>query len=339
MRVLGIETACDDTGVGIVEDGHAVIANVVASQVSTHAQFGGVVPELAARRHVETVLGVIDMALGEASMTLADVDAVAVNCKHGLLRSVSVGVAAAKAIAYAQGVPLLGVHHVEAHLYSALIDRREVQFPMVCLAVAGGHNLLIEMSAHGTYTILGRTLDDAAGEAFDKVARLLGLPFPGGAALSTLATKGDPNSIQFPRPMIESNDLNFSFSGLKTAVAVELQHNGAMPDHQPADVAASFQEAVVEVLVSKTLRAARERDARAISVVGGVAANARLREAVDQGAAALGVECIFPRPEFCTDNGAMVAALGWYRHQAGDRAGLDLDARARTHFAPIAGER
>lgn len=337
MLVLGVETACDDTGVGLVVDGHDVLANVVASQVSTHAEYGGVVPELAARRHVETVLGVLDLALADASVTLDDVDAVAVNCKHGLLRSVSVGVAASKALAYARGLPLLGVHHIEAHVYSALIERPDVDFPVVCLAVAGGHNLLINMLDHGRYEIIGRTLDDAAGEAFDKVARLLGLPFPGGPALSRLASEGDPNAVSFPRPLMNSGDLNFSFSGLKTAVAVALQRDDLLASVPAPDVAASFQEAVVDVLVAKTMRAAEQRGARTITVVGGVAANARLRDALTAAASRAGIECIFPARQFCTDNGAMVAALGWYRYRAGDRAGLDLDARARTHFAPITG--
>jgi len=338
VRILGIETACDDTGIAVVEDGHRVLANVVASQVGTHSRYGGVVPELAARRHVENVLYVLDLALEEASADLGSLDAVAVNCKHGLLRSVAVGVAAAKSLAYALEVPLIGVHHVEAHLYSALIEQPDLEFPLISLAVAGGHNLLIEMADHGRYEIIGRTLDDAAGEAFDKVARRLGLPFPGGPVLSRLAAEGDPHAIPFPRPLLDSHDLNFSFSGLKTAVSVLIDSYPSLDSVPVADVAASFQEAVVDVLVAKTLRGAQERRARTVTVVGGVAANARLREVFNERGHALGIECLFPKREYCTDNGAMVASLGWYRYRAGDTAGLDLDARARTHFAPIAGE-
>jgi len=281
---------------------------------------------------------VLDLALEDASADLTSLDAVAVNCKHGLLRSVAVGVAAAKSLSYAIDIPLIGVHHVEAHLYSALIDQPDLEFPLVSLAVAGGHNLLVEMTDHGRYQIIGRTLDDAAGEAFDKVARRLGLPFPGGPVLSQLASKGEPDAIPLPRPMLDSQDLNFSFSGLKTAVSVLIDGYPDLDSVPVADVAASFQEAVVDVLVAKTLRGAHERRARTITVVGGVAANARLREVLSERSQALGIECVFPKREYCTDNGAMVASLGWYRYRAGDTAGLALDARARTHFAPIAGE-
>ena len=335
MLVLGIDTACDDSGAAVVRDGHVVLSNVVSGQVKTHARFGGVVPELAARRHVEVILPTVEVALERADVNLDAIDAVAVNAKHGLLRSVSVGVAAAKSLAYARGLPFVGVHHVEAHIYSALIEETDPDFPLICLAVAGGHNLLIEMTGHGSYEIIGRTLDDAAGEAFDKVARLLDLPFPGGPHLAALAAEGDRHAYNFPRPLLHERNLDFSFSGLKTAVANTVHSEVTAGTLDAAGVAASFQEAAVDVLVEKTLRAAKSRKARMITVVGGVAANERLRERMESALDELGVRYAFAPRQYCTDNGAMIASLGWYRLSAGDRDGLEIDARARTPFSEL----
>ncbi len=335
MLVLGVDTACDDTGAAVVLDGHDVLSNVVSDQVRTHARFGGVVPELAARRHVEVILPTIDVALEWAGVGLEAIDAVAVNARHGLLRSVSVGVATAKSLAYARQLPFVGVHHVEAHIYSALIEEPEATFPLICLAVAGGHNLLIEMTGHGNYEIIGRTLDDAAGEAFDKVARLLDLPFPGGPQLAALAAEGGREAYEFPRPLLQDRSLDFSFSGLKTAVANTVQSETAAGTLDASGVAASFQEAAVDVLVGKTLRAAKSRDVRMVTVVGGVAANERLRGRMQSALDEAGIRYAFAPRQYCTDNGAMIASLGWYRLLAGERDALDLDARARTPFSDL----
>ena len=337
LKVLGIETACDDTAAAVVENGHKVLSNVVWNQERVHAEFGGVVPELAARRHVDVITRVIDDALKRADVPYEALDAVAVNSRHGLLRSVVVGVAAAKAISYARGLPLIGVHHIEGHIYSALIENADIKFPHLCLAVAGGHNLLIEVAAHGKYRLVGRTLDDAAGEAYDKVARFLGLGFPGGPLIDRLAKEGNPKAVAFPRPMIERNDYDFSFSGLKTGVlnhVLSLKRSGTASNVN--DIVASFQEAVVDVLVSKTVHAARNMNIQTITVVGGVSANSRLRQKLTAEGELRNIRVIFPRLEFCTDNGAMIATAGFYRFRDGDLSGVDLDAAAS---APLGSER
>jgi N6-L-threonylcarbamoyladenine synthase len=327
MLVLGIDTACDDTSVAVVEDGHRVRSNVIWNQQQVHARFGGVVPELAARRHVEVISAVVRESLAVAGVTLDEVDLIGVNCKAGLLRSVIVGVAAAKALAFAAQKPLVGVHHIEGHIYSNLVHNPELEFPHLCLTVSGGHNLLVYVADHGVYEIMGRTLDDAAGEAFDKVAKLLGLGFPGGHLIDRIAREGNPAAFDFPRPMLDQPNYNFSFSGLKTAVVHAVREVQARGEELPvADLAASFQAAVVETLVVKTLRAARERGVATVALAGGVSANSLLRRLMGEQAQQQGLRLVYPELALCTDNGAMIACLAYYKHRQGLRSGLDLNA-------------
>jgi N6-L-threonylcarbamoyladenine synthase len=291
---------------------------------------------LAARRHTEVITLVIQEALDVAKVSFEQINAVGVNCKHGLLRSIVVGVAAAKAIAYACKIPLIGIHHIEGHIYSNILKHPDIDFPHVCLTVSGGHNLLIHVINHGKYELLGRTLDDAAGEAFDKISKYLGLGFPGGAIIDTLSKQGDPCAFDFPRPMIDSPNYDFSFSGLKTAVinkVNELRDRGIKYDYP--DIAASFQQAVVDVLVAKTIRAAMDKNISTITVAGGVSANSLLRKAFTELAPKYGLKVLFPDLALCTDNGAMVAALAYYKYQEGVRSGLDLDAEANAPLGAL----
>jgi N6-L-threonylcarbamoyladenine synthase len=310
VRILGIETSCDETAAAIVDDGRNVRSSVVSSQSDLHARYGGVVPEVASRAHVELINDVISQSLVEAGATLGDVDAVAAVHGPGLAGALLVGVSAAKAIALATGRPYVGVNHHEAHVYAGLLEEPALEPPFVTLVVSGGHTLLIEMEAHGRYRVLGQTVDDAAGEAFDKVARFLGLGYPGGPAIDRLALEGDPTAIAFPRPMLDDGN-DFSFSGLKTAVArwVEARERNGEPV-PVADVAASFQEAVCDVLTRKAVDAAAAEGIEDILIGGGVAANSRLRVLAEERASARGIRVRVPRPGLCTDNGAMVAALG-----------------------------
>jgi N6-L-threonylcarbamoyladenine synthase len=320
-RLLGIETSCDETAAAVVDDGRIVRSSVVASQADLHARYGGVVPELASRAHVELIGDVIEQALVEAGTTRRDLDAVAVVHGPGLAGALVVGVSAAKAIALATGIPYVGVHHHEAHLYAALLGDPDLEPPFVTLVASGGHTLLVAMHGHGEYRVLGQTVDDAAGEAFDKVARLLGLGYPGGPAIDRVARAGDPTAIAFPRPML-GEGLDFSFSGLKTAV---VHHLRAHPGAAVADVAASFQAAVVDVLVRKLVAAARETGIATVVIGGGVAANSALRArlealaAEDPGAPRV----VLPAVALCTDNGAMVAAAGAFRLAAHGPTPLD----------------
>jgi len=312
VRILGIETSCDETAAAVVVDGRNLCSSVVSSQVDLHARYGGVVPEIASRAHVELVNDVIGEALLEAGTTLVDIDAVAAAHGPGLAGALLVGVSAAKAIALACACPYVGVNHHEAHMYAALIDDPDLEPPFVTLVVSGGHTLLIAMDDHGRYRVLGRTVDDAAGEAFDKVARFLGLGYPGGPAIDRLATRGDPSAIAFPRPMLDDGN-DFSFSGLKTAVVLYVRKHPAV---DIADVAASFQAAVVEVLVAKLLRVAAQTGLSTVVIGGGVAANSALRRRlVDEGESA-GLRVVIPSVELCTDNAAMVAAAACWRLDA-----------------------
>ena len=338
--ILGIETSCDETGVAVVEDGTRILANAVASQIDLHAQYGGVFPEVASRAHVEAITPVAQQALAEAQVTLNDVDAIAVTRGPGLAGSLLVGVNFAKGLALGHGLPLVGVNHLEGHVYSLMLTERDapLQFPVVCLIASGGHSEIVLIRDHGDYTLLGSTIDDAAGEAFDKVARLLGLSYPGGPAIERAARDGDPTAYDFPRAM-RGEDYRFSFSGLKTAVlrAVQPPQSGKRapkqegmtpdqlrPDVNVPDVAASFQVAVVDVLVEKTVHAAQAHAATEIWVAGGVSANKALRAAMAE-ASPLPVR-VPPLP-LCVDNGAMIAAAGYFRYTRGYRDGLDLDVR------------
>ena len=309
--VLGIETSCDETAAALVLGGNDVVSSVVSSQIEIHADFGGVVPEIASRAHLEALNPVISRAIVEADIDESRIDAVACTHGPGLIGALLVGVSAAKALALAWDVPFIGVNHLEAHLYSAFLEDPSLEFPLVVLLVSSGHTMLIEMRGHGQYRLLGQTIDDAAGEAFDKVARFLDLGYPGGPAIDAAALNGDPDAIRFPRALSgDKSNLDFSFSGLKTAVMNYVRKH---PDIGSADVAASFQLAVVEVLVAKARRAAQDVGAKGIVLGGGVAANSLLREELLGACARDGIRGFLPSRAMCTDNAAMIAAAGWYR--------------------------
>jgi N6-L-threonylcarbamoyladenine synthase len=320
--VLGIETSCDETAAALVLGGNDIASSVVSSQIDLHAAFGGVVPEIASRAHLDLINPVIARAIVEAGVDERRIDAVACTIGPGLIGALLVGVSAAKALALAWDVPFVGVNHLEAHLYAALLEDPDTELPIVVLLVSGGHTMLVEMTAPGEYRLLGQTIDDAAGEAFDKVARFLGLGYPGGPAIEALARRGDPTAIAFPRAMRDQG-LDFSFSGLKTSV---MYHVRKHPDADTADIAASFQAAVVDVLVHKARRAAAEAGAKGIALGGGVAANGPLREAVLAACAEDGIRGYVPSPAMCTDNAAMIAACGWHRLRLDGPTPLDAGA-------------
>ncbi len=327
FHVLGIETSCDETSVGIVTDGKTVLANVIASQADLHARYGGVVPEVASRKHVERMLPVLQEALEEAHLSLHEIHALAVTNRPGLLGALLVGVSATKALAYSLKIPVVGVHHLEGHLYSNFLAAPELatQFPLLILIVSGGHTQIMRMEGHGSYTLLGQTRDDAAGEAFDKGARLLGLPYPGGPNIARLAQEGDPTRVPFPRALLGKN-LEFSFSGLKTAIRHFLEHDqGKTP---LADIAASYEAAIVDVLVRKLRYAAQREGIKTICVAGGVAANQKLQECMRKMAEQEGLTLIAPHPTLCTDNAAMIATAGYFalQHRPPDPLSFDTFA-------------
>jgi N6-L-threonylcarbamoyladenine synthase len=317
--VHGIETSCDETAAAVVAGGRDMISSTIATQAEWHAPFGGVVPEIASRAHVELVTEVIERALIEAGIELAEVDAIAACHGPGLAGALLVGVSAAKALALVTGRPYVGVNHHEGHMYAAMLDDPDLEPPFVTLVASGGHTLLVAMRGHGRYETLGQTVDDAAGEAFDKVARFLGLGYPGGPAIDALATRGDPEGVAFPRPMLDDGT-DFSFSGLKTAVVTYCRR---YPDFDVADVAASFQAAVIDVLVTKLMRAARAVGVDTVVIGGGVAANSGLRVRVTDEAARAGLRAVIPSIGLCTDNAAMIAACGFYRLAADGPTSLD----------------
>ncbi|REJ38020.1 MAG: tRNA (adenosine(37)-N6)-threonylcarbamoyltransferase complex transferase subunit TsaD [Bacillota bacterium] len=327
---LALGGAGDETAAAVVADGRRVLSSVVASQRDLHRRYGGVVPELASRRHLETFLPVLQEALEEAGVRPPDIDLVAVTRGPGLLGSLMVGLMAAKTLAYVYRRPLVGVHHLAGHVYACFLEAGEPPWPAVGLIVSGGHTELVLLPGDGRVLRLGGTRDDAAGEAFDKVARLLDLPYPGGPQIDRLARQGDPTAFAFPRAMLGDGTYDFSFSGLKTAVALEVQALRARGGDLPvADLCASFQQAVVDVLAAKTLEAAARYRAASVLLAGGVAANRALRRALEEGARRLGVELRVPPPEYCTDNAAMIAAAGTYAYRAGRVDNLDLEAAAR----------
>jgi tRNA N6-adenosine threonylcarbamoyltransferase len=347
--VLAVESSCDETGIALVEDGHLIRANVVASQVALHAPAGGIVPEVAARAHLRWIVPVLDEAWADAGVSWEDIDAVAVTYGPGLAGSLLVGINFAKALAWVHDLPLIGVNHLEGHVYaawlhdSAAAERDDPIFPLVALVVSGGHTFLVEMRDHLTYRLLGSTVDDAAGEAFDKVGRLLGLDYPGGPAISRAAETATGRDRVLPRAWL-GNSFDFSFSGLKTAarrMVVEARADDGLatdperplPGHVVAELAWGFQDAVVDVLVTKTIRAAASTEARSIVLGGGVAANAALRARLAGEAESMGIPLIVPRPALCTDNGAMIGAAGARRFAAGERASLELDARPSLPLA------
>ncbi|HLU66720.1 MAG TPA: tRNA (adenosine(37)-N6)-threonylcarbamoyltransferase complex transferase subunit TsaD [Kofleriaceae bacterium] len=330
MRVLGLESSCDETAAAVVESGPGglcALSDVVASQAEVHARYGGVVPELASRAHVANVVPVIDEALSRAGVTLGDLDGVAVTQGPGLIGALLVSVQVGKGIAYARGLPLVGVHHLEGHLSAIYLEPDPPPLPHLALVVSGGHTSLIRVDDHGRLTELGATRDDAAGEAFDKVAKLLGLGYPGGVVIDRLARQGDPGAIPFPRAMTKKETgLEFSFSGLKTAVLVHVRDRGVPEGQALADLCASFQATVVEVLVRKTRQAARAAGLSHVQVCGGVAANSRLRSEMQAAGAEDGFQVHVPPPRRCTDNAAMIAAAGAFRLLRGDRSDLALAA-------------
>jgi N6-L-threonylcarbamoyladenine synthase len=327
MRVLGIETSCDETGVAVVDAKRGLLSHALYSQVALHAEYGGVVPELASRDHIRKLLPLVRQALDEAATGPSDLTGIAYTAGPGLLGALLVGAGVARSLAWAWGLPAVAVHHMEGHLLAPMLDAEPPAYPFVALLVSGGHTMLVDVRGLGRYRILGESLDDAAGEAFDKTAKLLGLGYPGGPALAALAEQGDPGRFHFPRPMTDRPGLDFSFSGLKTRALTTLRE--VQSDQDRADVARAFEEAVVDTLVIKCLRAVQETGVRRLVVAGGVGANRRLRARLRESAAAEGVAVHYPALEFCTDNGAMIALAGLMHLQAGESEDLTIRARAR----------
>lgn len=325
--ILAIESSCDETAAAVVRNGREVLSNVISSQIDLHTLYGGVVPEIASRKHIERINQVIEEALSTAGVSLAQTDAVAVTYGPGLVGALLVGVAEAKAIAYAAGKPLVGVHHIEGHIAANFIEHPELEPPFLSLVVSGGHTHLVRVEDYGVFTILGRTRDDAAGEAFDKVARAIGLGYPGGPKIDRVAREGDPEAIAFPRTHMEDAPYDFSFSGLKSAVLNYI--NGYQmkgQEYRQADIAASFQKAVTDVLVGNAMRAVEEYHADRFAIAGGVAANSALRQAMKEACEERGVKLYYPSPVYCTDNAAMIGVAGYYEYRKGVRHGLDLNA-------------
>ncbi len=328
--ILGIETSCDETAAAIVEDGKKIISNVVASQISIHQKYGGVVPEIASRKHMEDIIPVIDKALDESGKKITDLSAIAVTYGPGLIGSLLVGLSVAKAMAYAQNIPLIGVNHLEAHIYANFLEHNEITPPLICLIVSGGHTSLVYIRHFGEYELLGQTKDDAAGEVFDKIAKVLGLDYPGGPIIEKLAKEGDPSSIQFPRPILNDKSYDFSFSGLKTAVIYHIKKLKKENKNIPvSDILASFQQAVTDVLVGKTIKAALKFKTKQIVLAGGVAANSSLRREIKEKANLLNIKVFYPSISLCTDNAAMVASAGYYKFKENKKSSLNLDAVSR----------
>ena len=351
MTILGIDTSCDETAAAVVANGSEVLSNVVASQIETHQEYGGIVPELASRKHIEAINYIVSRALAEADVTFKDLEAIAVTNRPGLIGALLVGVAAAKSLAYCHNLPLLGINHIEGHIYANFMVHDALTFPHICLTVSGGHTLLVEVHDGWKYRVLGSTQDDAAGEVYDKVAKYLGLGFPGGKVIDELAQKGNPVAVKFPRPMRNSGDYQFSFSGIKTSVryfiekarrAGVLVEDGRedTQDTNPdmvtlEDIAASFQAAVVDILVYKSIHAAKSTGASAITLTGGVAANSQLRASLKTAAAEIGAEVYYPPLRLCTDNGAMIAGVAYQKYQQGLRDGLSLNAAANGSIVDV----
>ncbi len=333
MLILGIETSCDETSAAIVKDGKEILSNIISSQEVLHRQFGGIVPELACRAHLESIIGVLNSAVIEAKTPLADIDAVAVVNTPGLIGSLLIGVTAAKALCLALNIPLITIDHLYAHLYANNLETDAIQYPAISMVVSGGHTSLYLSEGPTRHIPLGGTIDDAAGEAFDKIAKILGLGYPGGPVIDKLARQGNPSAVAFPRAYLGSDSLDFSFSGLKTAVLYH--HRGqdfkktparASSDREIADVAASFQEAVVDVLVGKIALAARMYPVRCVLIGGGVASNSRLRQRLKDKSEEMGIPVYYPPFRLCTDNAAMVAGLAYIKYSEGDISGLDVEA-------------
>ncbi len=327
VLILAVESSCDETAAAVVKNGREVLSNIISSQIALHTLYGGVVPEIASRKHIEKINQVIETALAEAGVTLIDIDAVGVTYGPGLVGALLVGVAEAKAIAYAAKKPLIGVHHIEGHIAANYIEHKELEPPFLCLVVSGGHTHLVRVEDYGRFKILGRTRDDAAGEAFDKVARAIGLGYPGGPKIDKVSKEGDPDAVLFPRAHVGDSPYDFSFSGVKSAVLNYI--NGCRmkgEEWNQADVAASFQKAVTDVLVENAMHAVREYGAEKFAIAGGVAANSALRGAMKEACEKQGIDFYYPSPVYCTDNAAMIGAAAYYEYLSGTRHGWDLNA-------------
>ncbi len=327
VLVLAIESSCDETAASVVRNGREVLSNIISSQIALHTLYGGVVPEIASRKHIEKINQVIETALSEAGVTLEEIDAVGVTYGPGLVGALLVGVAEAKAIAYAAKKPLIGVHHIEGHIAANYIEHKELEPPFFCLVVSGGHSHLVQVKDYGKFEIIGRTRDDAAGEAFDKVARAIGLGYPGGPKIDKVSKEGNPEAIAFPRARVGDSLYDFSFSGVKSAVLNYI--NGCRmkgEEWNQADIAASFQKAVTDVLVENAMRAVREYRAEKFAIAGGVAANSALRSAMKEACEKEGIDFYYPSPVYCTDNAAMIGAAAYYEYLNGTRHGWDLNA-------------
>ena len=325
--LLAIESSCDETAAAVVKNGREVLSNVISSQIDLHTLYGGVVPEIASRKHIEKINQVIEEALKEAGKELSDMDAIAVTYGPGLVGALLVGVSAAKAISFATDIPLIGVHHIEGHISANYIENLDLEPPFICLVVSGGHSHLVVVKDYGEYEIIGRTRDDAAGEAFDKVARAIGLGYPGGPKIDKLSKEGNPDAIHFPRAKVGENEYDFSFSGLKSAVLNYI--NGAQMKGETiceADIAASFQKAVIDVLVEHAMHAVQEYGLNKFAIAGGVASNSSLRQAMKDACEKRGIEFYHPSPVYCTDNAAMIGVAGYYEFKKGVRSGYDLNA-------------
>lgn len=327
VLILAIESSCDETAAAVVKNGREVLSNVIYSQIALHTVYGGVVPEIASRKHIEKINQVIEQALSESGAELTDMDAIAVTYGPGLVGALLVGVSAAKAISFASGIPLIGVHHIEGHISANFIENKELEPPFICLVVSGGHSHLVVVKSYGEYEIIGRTRDDAAGEAFDKVARAIGLGYPGGPKIDKTAREGNPEAIHFPRARVEGAEYDFSFSGLKSAVLNYLNSCEMKGEEiNVPDVAASFQKAVIDVLAEHSLAAVREYGYDKFAIAGGVASNSALRETLEKECEKRGIDFYSPSPIFCTDNAAMIGAAGYYDYINGIRHGYDLNA-------------
>lgn len=325
--ILGIESSCDETAAAVVKNGREILSNVINTQIDIHKKYGGVVPEIASRKHIENIDGVIDEALISAGKTLDDIDAIAVTNGPGLVGALLVGVSEAKAIAYAKGLPLVPVHHIRGHITANFLAHPDLEPPFVCLVASGGHSHIVNVKSYTDFEVLGRTRDDAAGEAFDKIARVLGLGYPGGPLVDKLAKEGNPKAIDFPRVKMDKDSLDFSFSGVKTAV-INYIHKAEQKGEEinRADVAASFQDAVTDALCEHTIEGAKRVGAKTVAIAGGVAANSNLREKMTKECEKQGISVVYPPPVLCTDNAAMIAAAGYYSYMEGARAELSLNA-------------
>ena len=327
VYILAIESSCDETAAAVVKNGREVLSNVIYSQIALHTEYGGVVPEIASRKHIEKINQVIGQALADADRELSQMSAIAVTYGPGLVGALLVGVSAAKAISFASGIPLVGVHHIEGHISANYIENKELKPPFICLVVSGGHSHLVVVKDYGEYEIIGRTRDDAAGEAFDKVARAIGLGYPGGPKIDKVSKEGDPEAICFPRAKVENAEYDFSFSGLKSAVLNYLNSCQMKGEEiNVADVAASFQKAVIDVLVEHSMEAVRKYGYKKFAIAGGVASNSGLRKAFEEACQKDGIEFYHPSPVYCTDNAAMIGTAAYYEFQKGVRHGFDLNA-------------